>query len=336
MIRAALDRIAVALPETRITNADLAQEHPDWDLDRLMERVGVGQRRIAAPNVTALDLGEQACRRLFEAEADSDVFEALVFCTQTPDYPLPSNACCLQGRLGLGESVLAFDLAMGCSGFVNGLTLADALIRAGTAQKVLLVTADTLSRKVHPGDRSTRPLFGDGAAATLLRASEGEAGILGTLSCTAGRFGDRIVVPAGGSRLPLSSETAAETVDARGNVRTSEHVFMDGMAVLGLVSGKVPVQIRALLARHGLATEDIDLFVFHQASKIALDSLERLLKIPADRHYRNLERVGNTVSASIPIALSQAIEEGKARPGDLILVSGFGVGLAWASALIRL
>jgi 3-oxoacyl-[acyl-carrier-protein] synthase-3 len=328
-------QIEYQLPESEVTNERFLKKHPEWDMNAVAQRAGVEVRYFSEPEETALDLSEKACQKLLEA--DPEILEnagALIFCTQTPDHPLPSNACLLHGRLGMKEEVFAFDVAMGCSGFVNGLSLAHGFIQSGQTDKVLLVTADTLSKRVSDDDRSVAVLFGDGAAVTLIEKSDDE-GLIDVESATAGKYWDRIMIPAGGSRMPHSEETSVPEEDSRGNVRTKNDVWMDGLSVLGLVNTRVPAQIQTVLQRNQVAIEEVDLFVFHQASKITLDSLVARLRINPEKHFHNVARVGNTVSASIPIALKDASDQGLLSSGDLVLISGFGVGLAWATALLR-
>jgi len=329
--------IAYHLPAEGVTNEQLAAEHPGWDMSIVEARAGVVRRHVARPDETALDLAEAACKKLFAQhhEARGHV-DAVLFCTQTPDYVMPPNGCVLHGRLGLPEGVFTLDFNHGCSGFPYGLALAQGLALAGFARSILLVTADTYSKCIHPEDRSARVLFGDGAAATWLAAVEGGGGLLDVACATAGKDHGKFIIPAGGCRTPRSDETARPITDDSQNVRTLEHIHMDGMGILKFVSVRVVKQIRAVMERNGVGADDVALFVFHQASNLALDSLTRLLRLPPKKVYRNLARVGNTVSASIPIALEDARREGRVGLGDKVLLSGFGVGLSWATALVRL
>jgi 3-oxoacyl-[acyl-carrier-protein] synthase-3 len=328
-------RIEYQLPEHEVTNEAFLEKHPEWDMNAVAERAGVEVRYFSESDETALDLAEKACLKLFENDPESLAnVGALIFCTQTPDHPLPSNACLLHGRLAMKEEVFAFDVAMGCSGFVNGLALAHGFIQSCQADSVLLVTGDTLSKRVSDDDRSVAVLFGDGAAATLVDKSE-EEGLIDVEAATAGKYWDRIMIPAGGSRMPHSEETSIPEEDSRGNIRTKNDVWMDGLSVLGLVNTRVPSQIQKLLERNHVTLDDVDLCVFHQASKVTLDSLVARLGVKPEKHFHNVAKVGNTVSASIPIALKDASDEGRISSGDLVLISGFGVGLAWATALLR-
>ena len=255
----------------------------------------------------------------------------LIFCSQGADYILPATACVLHQRLGLRSDCGAFDYSLGCSGFVYGLALAQGLIQAGSARRVLLVTADTYSKLLHPGDRSVRTLFGDGAAATLIEASEAPQSDLGPFVFGAdGRGARHLIVPAGGARAPRTAETARETQDASGNVRSGDHLFMDGAEVMAFTLSAVPTAVGQLLARANLQMEDFDLFVFHQANGFMLERLRRKLKIDPDRFVVSMEHCGNTVSSTIPLALEPLLSEPSSRRRRAMLV-GFGVGYSWAA-----
>lgn len=327
--------IEYALPVKVVTNEELQNENPDWDMHNVEIKSGVKERHIVSDGETAFDLAKQACDKLFfeERQSKSDI-DAVIFCTQSPDYIMPSNAFLLHEYLDLNENVLAFDYTLACSGYVYGLAIARALIVSGTAKKVLLATGDTYSRYINPGDRSASVLFGDGAAVTLIAASEAEEGIRDLMLATSGKHHRKFYIPAGGCRLPKIYNPISE-IDASGNVRTENDIHMDGMGVWSFIQSTVPLQIRALMDRNSLSDDDIDLFVFHQASKMTLESLRRALRLAESKVYLNIARTGNLVSASLPVALKNALDEGRIQPGNLILISGFGVGLSWGSLLIK-
>lgn len=333
-MRLLIEDIEVHLPTQVITNEDLAQENPDWDMARVVPRSGVLRRHVAAPGETALDLAKAACARLFERHAPATI-DGLVFCTQTPDYILPSNAFLIHRHFRMPERVLAFDYNLACSGFVYGLAIVRGLLASGQCRRAVLVTADTYSKLINRRDRSARTLFGDGAAATLLSASPSEAGIVDIDCATAGSGYKSFYVPAGGCRQPCSEATAIERLGEDGNVRSDQDIHMDGMAVWAFVSSAVPRQVRRLLERNRLALADVDLYIFHQASKLTLDSLAKALGLSEHRMLINIAEVGNTVSASIPIALKEAWTRDRIRAGDRVVLAGFGVGLSSAAALMR-
>lgn len=327
--------VEYALPERVVGNGVLASIHPNWRIDDVAKRTGVLERRIAAPGETALDLGERAARallmRLGIAEEEVD---ALLFCTETPDHPIPPNACLLQARLGLSTRTAALDFTLACSGYVYGLYLAQALIDSRLARSVLLVTGDTYSRLISPDDRSTVALFGDAAAATVVDAAV-SGGIRSFDLGTDGGRASCFIVPAGGTRQPRSTETSEARMDRSGNVRSAEQIRMDGTAVLAFVQREVPASARRALDRAGLKMRDVDLVVFHQASLVSLEYLARTLEVREDQMVVNIEKVGNTVSASLPIALRDMESAGRLRRGHLVLLVGFGVGLSWGSCVLE-
>lgn len=336
-MRVALKAVASHLPECVVSNDDLAAANPSWDMGLVGTKTGVLSRHIARDDETAFDLGLAACRALFEkAPQARGVIDAILFCTQEGDYVMPPNACLLHGELDLPDDVLALDFNLACSGFTYGLALAQGLISAGTVTNVLLVTAHTYSKFIHPKDRSAVVLFGDGAAASWIAAAEGDEGLLDIDYGTSGRNWRDFWIPAGGARTPLSEATRQQPNADSGDFRTAENIHMDGMSVLGFVNSKIPPSVSRVLTRNALTVDDIELFVFHQASALALDAIERRLKIPAGKSARSLEHVGNLVSASIPRTLEDAQSRGEVGPGDLVLLCGFGVGLSWATALVRL
>lgn len=331
-----LKGIAYALPSGTLSNSELASLHPSWNVAELSVRTGVEVRHIARADETSLDLGLRACEVLLAEHPQlRESVGGLLFCTESPDYVLPPNACVLHGRLGLAKNVLAFDFGLACSGFVYGLAIARGLIQTGMGSDMILVCGDTYSKLMHPDDRAVVALFGDGVAASWIGQTESK-GIVDIDCATAGSEYERFIIPAGGCRMPRDANTSVSVVDENGNTRTAESIHMDGMGILTFVSSNVPRQIRSLLDRNGLKVGDIDLFVFHQASALVLDSLTRLLHLSAEQVYRNLSHVGNTVSASIPIALKDASDQGLVRAGSRVLVSGFGVGLSWATALLEI
>jgi 3-oxoacyl-[acyl-carrier-protein] synthase III len=336
-LRGKIKDIAYYLPEKIVTNEDLEKENPTWKIGRTEEKTGVFERHIANPNESALDLAFEACKKLFAENPDAkDQIDAIIFCTQTGDHIMPPNACILHKLLGLHEKVFAFDYNLACSGYVYGLGISQGLIVAGLAKNILLITADTYSKLIHDKDRSIRVLFGDGAAVSWICQSHSAQGILDIQCFTDGKHYDWFIVPAGGCRLPKSKDTANATEDESGNWRTLENIHMDGLGILRFVNSKIPGHIEKFLESNDLTLDQIDQVIFHQASKLALDSLTRLLKIGPEKLYRNIDKVGNTVSASIPIALKDALIGGRVAPGDKILLSGFGVGFSWGSAIVEI
>lgn len=335
MIPARIQAVAVHLPEHVETNADLHAQHPDWNVPEAAKHTGVEERHLSASGETALDLAEQAVLKLFAAHPEArEAVDALIFCTQTPDHRLPPNACVLHGRLGLPAQVGAFDVNLACSGFTYSLTIAAGLMQSGAAKNVLIVTADTYTKLISPDDRSTRLLFGDGAAVTWLGPGDDTSFILGSAWGTEGKQHGAFCVPGGAARLPTPPEPL-EAVQDGPNSRNRDQIFMNGKTMLAFTYGRVPPHIHALLAANNVKPDEVKLFLFHQASNMVLDGLRARLNLTDERFPRNLARVGNTVSASIPILLHDQLSHNRVQRGDLLCLSGFGSGLSWASVLLR-
>jgi len=334
-MRVAVTHLSSCLPDSVVTNADLMAEFPDWDMARMAERTGVHSRHIADPNQTSADLGLTAARRvLTEAVLTADHIDAIVVCSQTHDYVMPGNSALLHGALGMRDDTMAFDLTLACSGFVYGLAVIRGLIMAGTISRALFVTGDTYSRLIAADDRSVRCLFGDGASAVIVEASDAGLGIGPQAFGTSGRHFDRFVVWSGGCRVgrpPWAAPSSRVTGDVPEDRAT---IAMDGMGVLSFFGSTVPTAIRSLLGANGLVVNDIDRFVFHQASLLALQSLQRALRIPDDRMVIDMADTGNLVSASLPVVLQREIDRGAICAGQRILLAGFGVGLSWGVTLV--
>lgn len=321
---AAIGPIEVCFPRTIEDNDLLAAQHPAWDMELIGSKTGIRARHVAGPDECASDLGVAAAEKLFARHhVDRDSIDFLLFCTETPDYPLPPTACLVQDRLGLPRSVGALDYNLGCSGFVYGLALADGLIRAGTAERVLLITAETYSKYIDPADRSLRTIFGDAAAATLVEASAEPS--LGSFAFgTDGRGANSLIVADGGAR----PEAAALRPTKRR--RWPSRLFMDGPRLVSFTMEAVPRLVDRLLAQGQLTRDEIDYFLMHQATRLMLQHLRDRLGLDADRVPEHLANCGNTVSATVPILIRQLRSAGRLRPGKRCLQVGFGVGFSWA------
>lgn len=328
--------IATHLPDARLDNQTLAETFGGWTAEKILEKTGIRERRIAGPEETALDLGVAASERLFACGAISrDQIDFLIFCSQAPDYILPSSACLMQDRLCLPKSIGALDINLGCSGFVYGLSLAAGLIAAGSAASVLLVTADTYSKFIHERDRSVRTLFGDGAAATLIVADSSGPSIGPFVFGTDGRGAKNLVVETGGARTPRSPETGAIAEDEFGNLRSRDNLYMNGSAVMNFTLREVPRTWTSLKIRAGLEDQDIDYVVLHQANRFMLDALVKKLRISPEKTPYFFENIGNTVSSTIPFVLENMLLNQGISRGSKIALLGFGVGLSWAGGLIE-
>lgn len=337
--RAAIKAISSYLPATELTNEQLAEEFGDLEASTILERTGIRVRHVASDEECASDLGVEAARHLFEQEgaARPEEIDFLLFCTQSPDYLLPTTACIMQERLGLRTSCGAIDFNQGCSGYVYGLSLARSLIETETAQNVLLVTADTYSKYINARDRSVRTLFGDGASATLIGASESEGNLIGPFVFgTDGRGAERLIVPAGASRRPFNEEAFVETEDEQGNWRSPSNLYMNGPEIFNFTMRTVPLVMEELLAKCGCGLDEIDYVIPHQANKFMLERLQRRLRLSPEKFHIELETTGNTVSSTIPIALESARRTQRVKTGDRVALIGFGVGYSWAATIIRI
>ena len=334
---AAIAAIAAHLPAGELTNEDLAGELGDWTAEKIFEKTGIRTRRVSAQAECASDLGVAAAQRLFEGGAcGPEAVDFLIFCTQSPDYFLPATACTVQARLGLRTSCGAVDINQGCSGFVYGLALAKSLVEAGTASCVLLVTADTYTKFLHPRDRAVRTIFGDGAAATLVVRSEAAEESIGPFVLgTDGRGACQLIVPAGGLRRPASPETAVATEAEGGNWRSPQNLYMNGPEIFNFTLSAVPLAVEQLLHKCNGGRPEVDYYVFHQANRFMLERLRNKLKIPAEKFCIDLEDCGNTVSSTIPLALERARRAGRITSGQRVMLVGFGVGFSWAASMIR-
>jgi len=315
------------------SNEDLVAINPGWNAEKIYRKTGIRCRRIADEGQTACDLGYEAARCLIqELAVDRARIDALLFCTQSPDYHLPTTACLLQDRLGLPTSCGAFDFNLGCSGFTYGLWIARSLIKAGSAKTILLVVADTYSKYCDPHDLATATLFGDAGAAALISSSpSGGFAVVGeSVVGTDGRGAGNLIVRAGGARATGSSSLRGEHEGAISKTGTDAHLFMNGAEIFSFTLGAIPSGVQRLLDQLALRWDQIDLFLMHQANRFILESLRDTMKIAPEKLPIDLEDCGNTVSASIPIVMRRCQERGLFKAGQHCVLVGFGVGYSWA------
>jgi 3-oxoacyl-[acyl-carrier-protein] synthase III len=324
---AAIGPIAIHYPERAETNEELQCLFPHWDMAVIHEKTGISTRYIAAENECASDLGVAAAKKLFERyRIDPASIDFVLFCTQTPDYPLPTTACLIQSRLGIPISAGALDFNLGCSGFVYGLALADGLIRVGPVRRVLLITAETYSKYIDPTDRSLRTIFGDAGAATLIEAMD-RPSLSAFRYGTDGQGADTLMVAEGGAR-PLS-----DAIKPRHRKRWPSRLYMDGPALISFTVEQVPALIDQILAAANISRDDVKLFLLHQATKKMLENLHQRLNMDTFRMPLLLEDCGNTVSCTLPIMIDQLRRDGRLRPGIRSMLIGFGVGWSWAGCM---
>ena len=332
-MQAYIKAITYVLPDKEVTNEDLVAEFPEWSVEKIADKVGINKRYIAAANETSADLAVKAAERLFAENSDlkRETIDFVLFCTQSPDYFLPTSACVIQDRLGLPTSCGALDFNLGCSGYVYGLSLAKGLLLGGIAKNILLLTGETYSKFMHPKDKGNRTIFGDAGSATLI-SSEGFAEIGNFSLGTDGRGAENLMVKSGGMRFrePINDLQFEEN----GNPRSSDHLFMNGSEIFNFTIDAVPPLIEDTLAKNALTREDVDGYVFHQANKFMINFLRKKLKIPPEKFHMYMSEVGNTVSNTIPIVLTEKLNE-KSLKGNVIL-AGFGVGYSWGGTVLKL
>ena len=330
-MKAFIKGISYYLPENVLTNEQLSQEFPEWTVEKIASKIGVNQRHIAAENETAADMGILAAEKLFaEHQIDKNSIDFLLFCTQSPDYFLPTSACIMQKKLDLSTSCGALDFNQGCSGYIYGLSLAKGLIAGNIAKNVLLITSETYTKHLHPQDKSNRTIFGDAAAATLI-STDGFAEIGDFMLGTDGNGAENLIVKTGAFRSKEKKNDL--TFDENNFPKSSDYLFMDGGEIFNFTSKAVPELVNDVLTKNNLTQPEIDLFVFHQANKFMINFLRKQLDIEKDKFYVFMENVGNTVSSTIPIALYEAQKENVLRGN--VLLAGFGVGYSWGATVLK-
>ena len=325
--------ISYYLPERLVTNEELVKEFPEWSVDKVAQKVGVDARHLAAPSETAGDMAEKAARKLFEEYSiDPKEIDFLMLCTQSPDYFLPSTACVLQHRLGIPTSSGAFDYNLGCSGCIYGMAMAKGLIAAGIAKNVLVLTAETYNKYLHPSDKSNRSIFGDGAAACLV-STEGFAEIGEFSLGTDGSGANNLIVKTGAARQKEATGQFVE--DEEGHVWYDDYLYMNGGAIFNFTLDAVPAMMKDILEKNYMEKDDVDYYVFHQANKFMLSTIRKVCVLPKDKFYINLAETGNTVSSTVLIGLKDCMEKGIIKSGDKVMCTGFGVGLSWGGTILK-
>jgi 3-oxoacyl-[acyl-carrier-protein] synthase-3 len=327
--------IAAAVPANTINNYQYTANFPEDAVREIVDKTGIRERRFALPGTCSSDLCFAAAERLIsDMKIDKNEIELLIFVSQTPDYRMPATSVLLQHRLGLQKSTMAFDISLGCSAFVYGLSVVYGLMERSGLKKALLLDGETRSRVYSAKDRKTAFLFGDGGIAALIERDTAFAESHFLLHSDGG-LENLIKVNAGGYRQPSSPETLAEkVVDEYGNIRSDEHGYMDGAEVFNFVLREIPPHIKEILQNSGVAKDEIDFFVFHQANDFMNSYLVKKLKLPDDKVPSVIQRFGNTSSVSIPLTIATELQH-KLQGRKKLLVSGFGVGMSWATAVLN-
>lgn len=325
--------ISYYLPKKVVTNEELVTEFPEWSVDKVAQKVGVDLRHLAADNETAGDMAEKAARKLFdEYSIDPKSIDFLMLCTQSPDYFLPSTSCILQDRLGISTKAGAFDYNLGCSGCIYGMAMAKGLIAAGIAKNVLLLTAETYNKYLHPSDKSNRSIFGDGAAACLI-STEGFAEIGDFSLGTDGSGANNLIVKTGAARQKEATGKYVE--DDEGHIWYDDFLYMNGGAIFNFTLDAVPAMMKDILDKNKIEKDNINYYVFHQANKFMLNTIRKVCVLPKDKFYVNLSETGNTVSSTILIGLKECMNNKLIKTGDNVMISGFGVGLSWGGTVLK-
>lgn len=326
--------IAAAVPGNTINNYEYTAHFPPEDVKEVVDKIGVFERRFALPGVTASDLCFAAAEKLIsDTLINKEEIDVLIFVSQTPDYRMPATSVLLQHRLGLGKHVIAFDINLGCSGFIYGMSVVYSLMQQSGLRKALLLDGETRSRVYSPKDRKTAFIFGDGGVAALIEKDEKFGESFFSLNSDGSRE-NLIKMNAGGYRNPSSIDTLQEkVVDEYGNIRSDEHGYMNGSEVFNFLIREVPPDIKNILIYAGVEKDKIDYFVFHQANAFMNSYLAKKLKLPNEKVPATIHKFGNTSSVSIPLTITTELQ-GKLDDRKLLL-SGFGVGMTWASCIFN-
>lgn len=324
-MKAQIKAISYYLPSRQYTNVDMGIDHPDWPIDKIEAKTGIVSRHIASRDEFSVDMGICATHKLLEEhDIAANEIDFILFCTQTPKHLIPTNACLIHEALNLDTRVGALDINQGCSGYVYSLMMAESLIVSGRAKNVLLVTADTYTKLIDENDRRLKPLFSDGATASLITRNDNEqSGIQAFEYGTCGDGAEKLISHDAGIKGLVSGQAY------------QPDLYMNGAAIFNFTLEVIPGLINDLLAKQNLAKADIDHFIFHQANEYMLEHLRQKMQIHSEQFIVDLAETGNAVSSSIPIVLAKQLSAGTIKPGDRIMLVGFGVGLSWCACTIN-
>ncbi|TKG95409.1 ketoacyl-ACP synthase III [Puteibacter caeruleilacunae] len=331
-----ISALAAAVPQNVIDNYNYTKYFPEEAVKEVVDKIGVKERRFVDQETCASDLCFAAAEKLIEDnKIDREEIDLLVFVSQTADYRMPATSIILQDRLKLSKTTIAFDINLGCSGFIYGLSIVYSMVQSGNIRKALLLDGETRSKAYSPKDRQTAFLFGDGGVAALIEKGDR----FGKSHFSMNSDGSRsslIKIDAGGYRNPSSVETLKEkVVDEYGNIRTAEQGYMNGADVFSFVIREIPKDIKRLLKQHNQNKDEIDYFVFHQANGFINGYLAKKLKLPLDKLPSTIEKYGNTSSVSIPLTIVSELKD-EFHTRKKVVLSGFGVGMTWATAIINM
>ena len=324
--------LSACVPPEIVYNKDLGYLIPEEEIEKTISNIGIEQRRIAAPDVTASDLCFKAAHRLMEDnQIAPESIDVLLFMSQTADYRIPATSCLLQQRLGLPRETLCFDISLGCSGYLFALSTAFAYASMQGINRVLLLDGETFSKIVNRRDKVDWPLYGDAGTATLIE--KGDYGDSTFMLYTDGSGENTLKIHAG-MRNPITPDSCVEREQEEGNIRSDLEVFMDGMDVFNFAISKVPKSIKLLLKETDKTIDDVDYLVFHQANRFMMDFFVKKLKISPDRVPYCISKYGNTSSASVPLTVSSELS-GQLDGSHTVVMSAFGAGLSWGAAIMQ-
>lgn len=310
MLGSKISAIEYYLPKKKENNAILKKNNPKLNVDRIKQKTGINNRYISGSDETVIDISIKAANKIFKKFSKKKI-DFLILVTQTSPYRIPTSACILQDKLKLKKNIIAFDMNLGCSGFLYALRMATSLIESKAVNNGLIICADTYTKYISKNNTACRPIFSDAAAAVLITKS------------IKNKIG------------PFELGTDGSGADALELPMNTNEIVMNGAKVLTFAMDVVPNNVNMLLKKIKIDRNKIDKFIFHQASKYILDNINRRLSIKKEETFENYSKVGNTISASIPIALKDASIKKKILNNNLIIIAGYGVGLSWGSALIK-
>ncbi|WP_395616639.1 ketoacyl-ACP synthase III [Aquirufa sp.] len=324
--------IEYVFPDNCISNSDLQLEFPNYDFSKFEDKIGIKNRYVVSGSETALDLAIKSSLLLFD-RFDKSIIDFVLYCTQSPEYILPTTACILQNKLNLSKNVGAFDFNLGCSGYTYGLSMAKALINSGQAKNVLVVTAETYSKYLNIGDKSNRAIFGDAATSTLVSYCEGD--FLNEFQFGSDGSGyDNLIIKNGAGKFK-HEVFPIEKIYGTDNKYTDNNLYMNGPEIFSFTNSVIPGFVNKLLDANSLNINEIDQFILHQANSFMLNSIRKKLKIEPHKFFIDLYDGGNTVSNTIPIALKRYSQSNNDLDQTIMLV-GFGVGLSWSGGVIKI
>lgn len=325
------------LPKNVEQNSALIEKFGEKKMRSVEKISGIKSRRVAPKGVCASDLGFVAASRMLENQKiDKSEIDCILFVSQTPDYVLPTTAATLHYRLGLSSNCCAFDIPMGCSAFVYSLSIANAMIASGQCKKILLIIADTITKLINPLDAGLLPLHGDGAACFLIEKSDGTSGIVGIDLGVDSSLYEALIVKDGGFRNPISETSSNPEPDKFGAMRTAKDLQMDGAAVFHFSLYKVPEEISKAMQKFGVSVDDLDKVLLHQANKTMVAQIYKMLEVSPEKQFYFVEEIGNLSSASSAVLFVEAIRQGAIKENGRVLISAFGVGLSWGTALLKM